>query len=110
MTQAPWRQWLCTTRPSPEGAMRQRQYTLTRQDVHALAMQHLHRHLDIRDFSPRCTAAMLLSAVVAAAAGLTSLVAVARRLLGLPSGETLRKALLANLPDRAALERRLNRA
>jgi putative transposase len=83
---------------------------LTRQDVHAVAMQHLRRHLDIRDFSPRCTAPMLLSAMVAAAAGLTSLVAVARRLLGLPSGETLRKALLANLPGRAALERRLNRA
>jgi hypothetical protein len=90
--------------------MRQRQYTLTRQDVHAVTMQHLNRYLDIRDFSPRCPAALLRSAVVAAAAGLTSLVAVARRLLGLPSGETLRKALLANLPGRAALERRLNRA
>jgi putative transposase len=73
-------------------------------------MQHLHRHLKVRDFSPRCTAAMLLSALVAAAAGLTSLAAVAGRLLGLPSGETLRKALLANLPGRAELERRLNRA
>jgi hypothetical protein len=90
--------------------MRQPQYMLTRQDVHAIALQHLHRHLKVRDFSPRCTAAMLLSAVVAAAAGLTSLVAVARRLLGLPSGETLRKALLGNLPGRAELERRLNRA
>ena len=72
--------------------MRQGQYPLTRQDVHAVVMQHLHRHLAIRDFGSRCTAAMLLSAVVAAAAGLTSVVAVARRLLGLPSGETLRKA------------------
>jgi hypothetical protein len=90
--------------------MRQPQYMLTRQDVHAVAMQHLRRHLNLRDFSPRCTAAMLLSTLIAAAAGLTSLVAVARRLLGLPSGETLRKALLANLPGRAALERRLNRA
>jgi putative transposase len=90
--------------------MRQRQYILTRQDVHALTLRHLHRHLGVRDFSPRCSAAMLLAALVAAAAGLTSLVAVARRLLGLPSGETLRKALLANLPGRAELERRLNRA
>jgi len=90
--------------------MRQPQYTLTRQGVHAVAIHHLHQHLGVRDFSPRCTAAMLLSAVVAAAAGLTSLVAVARRLLGLPSGETIRKALLANLPGRAELERRLNRA
>jgi hypothetical protein len=90
--------------------MRQRQYTLTRQDVHAITMRHLRHHLGVRDFSPRCSATMLLSALVAAAAGLTSLVAVARRLLGLPSGETLRKALLANLPGRAALERRLNRA
>jgi putative transposase len=73
-------------------------------------MQHLRRYLDIRDFSPRCTAALLLSAGVAAAAGLTSLVAIARRLLGLPAGETLRTALLANLPARAALERRLNGA
>src|SRR5437764_10796753 len=110
MTQAPGRQWLCTTRPSPEGAMRQRPYTLTRQDVHAVAMQHLLRHLDLGDLSPRCTGTMLVSAVVAAAAGLTPLIAVARRLLGLPSGETLRKALLANLSGRAALERRLNRA
>lgn len=90
--------------------MRQPQYTLTREDVHAIALRQLHGHLKVRDFSPRCTAAMLLSAVVAAAAGLTSVIAVARRLLGLPSGETLRKALLANLPGRAELERRLNRA
>ena len=53
---------------------------------------------------------MLLAALLAAAARLTSLFAAARRLLGLPSGETIRQALLAAPPGRAELERRLNRA
>jgi putative transposase len=90
--------------------MRQPQYTLTRQDVHRHAAHRLQAHLKFPDYGRRCTAGMLWAALLAAAARLTSLFAAARRLLGLPSEETLRKALLAALPGRADLERRLNRA
>lgn len=60
--------------------MRSRHYTLTRQDVYAYVMRHLHRHLVVRDLSPCCMAAMLLSAQGTATAGLTSLAVATRRL------------------------------
>jgi hypothetical protein len=90
--------------------MRQTQYTLTRHDVHRHAAHRLQAHLRLPDYGRRCTAGMLWAALLAAAARLTSLFAAARRLLGLPSEETIRLALLAALPDRAELERRLHRA
>jgi len=90
--------------------MRQRQFTITRQDVHRHVTHRLHTYLRRPGYGRRCSAGMLLAALLAAAARLTSLFAAARRLLGLPSGETIRQALLAALPGRDELERRLNRA
>ena len=90
--------------------MRQRQFTITRQDVHRHVTHRLHTYLRRPGYGRRCSAGMLLAALLAAAARLTSLFAAARRLLGLPSGETIRQALLAAPPGRAELERRLNRA
>jgi Transposase DDE domain len=90
--------------------MRQRQYTVTRQDVHGRAMSLLTTHLRLPDFSRRCPAEAILSVVLLAAARLGSIFAAAGRLLAVPSAETIRQALAAALPDREALERRLNRA
>src|SRR5205085_4207978 len=97
-------------RPEPEGAMRHRQYTVTRQDVHDRALSLLMTHLRLPDFSPRCPASSVLSVVLLAAARLGSVFAAAGRLLAAPSAETIRRALAAALPDREELERRLNRA
>ena len=48
--------------------------------------------------------------VLAAAARLSSLSAACQRLADAPSDETVRKALLATLPQQADLQRRLNQA
>src|SRR3954468_11500675 len=86
------------------------QYTLTPDAVHAHAFALLRRHLRLQDFSPRCTARMLLAVVFCACARLCSVFAAAKGLLAAPSPETVRKALLASLPEQDELERRLNRA
>jgi len=65
------------------------------------------RHLRPDDFSPRCTALLLLSCLVLAAARRLSLAAVAAVRRSCPSRETLRQALYATLPDYDALRRRL---
>ena len=89
--------------------MRHTQYTLTRQDVHRLATDRLLTHLRLPQASRRCPPAVLLSVVLLAAARLTSVFAAAQRLAA-ASAETVRRALLASLPDHQELERRLNRA
>jgi hypothetical protein len=90
--------------------MRQRQYTVTRHDVHDRALSLLTTYLRLPDFSRRCPARSVLMVVLLAAARLGSVFAAAGRLLGIPSAETIRQALAAGLPDREELERRLNRA
>jgi putative transposase len=60
-----------------------------------------------RDFSRRCTALVLLSSLVLAAARQVSLAAVAAVRRRSPSRETLRQALYATLPAYAALRQRL---
>jgi putative transposase len=59
------------------------------------------------DYSQRCTAWVLLSSLVLAAANRLSLAAVAALRPRSPSRETLRKALHATLPDYPELRRRL---
>jgi hypothetical protein len=81
----------------------------TRHDVHRHATHHLAAHLRLPPTSRRCPPGVLLSVVLLAAARLTSLFAAAQR-LATASGETVRRALLAALPAREELERRLNRA
>jgi hypothetical protein len=89
--------------------MRQRQYTVTRRDVHRHALHRLSTHLRLPRTSRRCPPGVLLSVVLLAAARLSSLFA-ATRSLATASAETVRRALLAALPAREELERRLNRA
>jgi hypothetical protein len=86
------------------------QYTLTASTVYHHARFLLQDHLGLTDFSPTCPARTLLAVVFAATARLTSLFAAGLRLLGAPSAETLRQALLASLPTLDELEDRLNDA
>jgi putative transposase len=86
------------------------QYTVSRHQVHHHAAALLRSHLRLRDFGRSCTATTLLSVVFAACCRLSSLACACARLLLAPSRETLRRALLANLPALAELERGLNRA
>jgi Transposase DDE domain len=93
-----------------EGAMRKPHYTLTSQDIQEHAASLIHRHLRLADFSAKCTAAVLVHVLFAAAARLTSVFAATLRLTGSPCAETIRRAVLATLPDYAELQKRVNRA
>lgn len=62
-----------------------------------------------RDYCPRCSAWVLLSSLVLAAASRLSLAAVAALGRRAPSRETLRQALFATLPQYAELRRQLAR-
>jgi hypothetical protein len=86
------------------------QFTLTASHVQHHAAALLRTELRLKDFGGRCPVATLLAVVFAACCRLGSLFAAARRLATAPSHETVRQALLHNLPDLGALERRLNRA
>jgi hypothetical protein len=84
------------------------QYTLTPARVHGAAADLLTEQLHLRDYKRTCPARTLLAVVFAACARLTSLSAAAAGLRKAPCPETIRKALVANLPDLGRLERRLN--
>src|SRR5215213_2524125 len=90
--------------------MRPDHHTLDRNQVHRLAAQHLQAHLNFQDYKRKTSAQVLWSLLLAAAARITSLSDACGRLDRAPSDETARKALLATLPDYAALQRRLNAA
>ena len=89
-------------RPSP--------HILDRRQVHRLAAEHLQTHLKFKDYKRKCSAQVLWSLLLAAAARITSLSDACQRLDNVPSDETARKALLATLPDSSALQRPLNAA
>src|SRR5215208_400175 len=90
--------------------MRPTNHTLDRRQVHRAAAEHLQAHLQFRDYKRKTPAPVLWSLLLAAAARITSLSDACGRLRDAPSDETARKALLATLPDYAALQRRLNAA
>src|SRR5580692_5296156 len=90
--------------------MRKEQYTLTGKDVQEHAAGLLQGHLKLQDHSRKCTAAVLLHVLFAAAARLTSIFAASRRLEKAPSLQTLLNAMLSTLPAYAELQRRVNRA
>jgi putative transposase len=93
-----------------EGAMRKAHFTVRGADVQEHAESLIQKHLGLCDHSKKCTARVLLQVVFAAAARLTSLAAACWHLKDAPSGETIRQALLATLPEYAALQRGVNRA
>src|ERR1044071_1261476 len=97
-------------KPSQEGAMRQRQYTITPRDIHHHAARLCQRHLRLRDPGPRCTALNLLTVLFYAAARLISRAAACASLRDAPSDSATHAALTATLPEIDELQRRLNRA
>ena len=90
--------------------MRPPHHLLDRKKVHRLAAEHLQAHLEFKDYKRKCSAPVLWSLLLAAAARITSLSETCQRLRDAPSDETARKALLATLPDYGALQRQLNAA
>src|SRR5436305_2682547 len=90
--------------------MRPNYHTLDRDQVHRAAADHLQAHLQFHDYKRKTSAQVLWSLLLAAAARITSLSDACGRLLNAPSDETAHKALLATLPDYAALQRQLNAA
>ena len=85
-------------------------YTVTRSTVHQHAAGLLRGCLRLKDFSPTCTAQVLLHVLFAASARLCSISAACWSLATAPCRETIRKALLRSLAARDELLRRLNRA
>src|SRR4051812_1910570 len=90
--------------------MRPPHHILGRNKAHRLAVEHLQAHLKSRDYKRKTSATVLWSLLLAAAARITSLSDACHCLRDAPSDETARKALLAPLPDYAALQRQINAA
>lgn len=90
--------------------MRKRQSTLRDRDVQAHAAALLQRELRLKDFSRKTTVRLVVHVLFFAAATLSSVFAACQRLRNGVSDDTLRKALLAMLPEYAELQRRVNRA
>ncbi len=90
--------------------MRPYHRTLNRHQVHRSATNHLRQYVPLGDYKRKITAQTLWAVLLVAAADVTSLHAACGRLDGLPSEETIRKALYAGLPEFAELQRQLNAA
>jgi hypothetical protein len=86
------------------------QYTITRRTVHVYAESLCQKHLRLKDHGPKCKASVLWALLFWAASRISSLAAACRTLRDAPSDTAAHDALLATLPDRAELQRRLNRA
>src|SRR5512135_888464 len=90
--------------------MRPPHHILDRRMVHRRAAEHLQAHLKFQDYKRSCSAQVLWSLLLAAAARITSLSDTCQCLDRVPSDETARTALLATLPGFATLQRQLNAA
>jgi hypothetical protein len=90
--------------------MRPRNSTLTAHQVQRYAATVLQDHLKLGDHGPKCRAGLLMTLLLYAAARVTSLSDACKSLRRAPSDEAARLALIATLPDFAALQRRLNAA
>lgn len=80
----------------------------TKREVHDLAHAVLQTCLKLTDYSRKFSATKLVSLLLFGVCQAISLSAACRRLTNFPSDETVRKALVANLPEREELESRLN--
>ena len=86
------------------------QSILTSSAVQSFASALVQRCLGLRDYKRSCPARTLLAVLFTACSRLGSLFAACCHLRDAPSHETVRQALLANLPDIQTLEGRLNEA
>ena len=90
--------------------MRPDHHTLNRHQVHKSATEFLQGHVPLRGTARKVTTQILWSVLLVAAAQVSSIHDVCRRLRGVPCDETIRQALYACMPDFAELQRQLNRA
>lgn len=90
--------------------MRKSKFTVRSKDVQEHADTLLRKHVGLKEISGKCTLAVLIHLLCAAAARLTSIFAACSQMKEAPSGETARLALLATLPDYAQLQKGVNRA
>lgn len=90
--------------------MRPHYRTLNRKQVHRSATKHLQSYVPMRDYKRKVTAQTLWSVLLVAASGITSIHAACGRLRDLASEETIRKAIIASIPECVALQRQLNDA
>lgn len=90
--------------------MRTTHFTVTPGNVQAHAQFVLQKHLRLKDHGPKCTAGVLWTVLLYAAARIASLAAACAALRDAPSDTAAHDALLAGLPAFAELQRRLNRA
>lgn len=84
--------------------------TISAADVKAVATAWIQDHLQFADYSHKCTVSVILSVLFFAASRMRSIHDACERLRGVPSGETLRQALLATLPPQPDLEACVNAA
>jgi Transposase DDE domain len=90
--------------------MRQRQYTITRGQVHAYATHRLQKYVPLDDHRRKCHSRILWALLCWAASRISSLAAACATLRDAPSDTAAHDALLATLPPFARLQRQLNRA
>ena len=90
--------------------MRKGHYTVTSKDVQEHAAGLIENHVGLKELSGKCTVAVLLHVLFAAAARLASPFAACAQMRQAPSGEAARQALLATLPGYARLQQGANRA
>ena len=90
--------------------MRKAKYTVSGKDVQAHTAALLEQKAGLQPTKGKCTLAILVHLICAAAARLTSLYDACGQMDDAPSGETARLALLATLPDYATLQQGVNRA
>ena len=88
----------------------QREYIITKSEVHAYAEDWLQTALRLEYKGYKCSTSVLLQVLLIAAARVVSIFAACRDLADGPSDQTIRNALAATLPEMAELERRLNLA
>jgi hypothetical protein len=90
--------------------MRPHHPTLNRKQVHRSATKHLQNYVPMRDYKRKVSAQTLWAVLLVAATGITSIHACCGRLDHIASEETIRKALIASIPEFVELQRQLNRA
>lgn len=90
--------------------MRPHHPTLNRKQVHRSATRHLQNYVPMRDYKRKVSAQTLWAVLLVAATGITSIHACCGRLDDIASEETIRKALIASIPEFVELQRQLNRA
>jgi hypothetical protein len=90
--------------------MRTLHSTLSAHDVQDYTHRLLAQHLRLNDYGPKCTASVLYSVVLYAAALATTIASACRSLRRVPCDQSIYDALDETLPSRLLLQARLNRA